>query len=192
MSHVSIIGSGKMGRALAGLMTKGGNAVDVYDKADADKPVEGDIVVLAVPHRAVDDVIGQRADQLAGRIVVDITNPVNFQTLDSLTVPPDASAAEQIAAKLPQSRVVKAFNTTFAQTVEEGKVGHDVPTTVLIAGDDADAKSRLATLVADGGLKAIDVGPLELARELEGIGLLQIALASRGEFPWDSGFAVVS
>jgi hypothetical protein len=69
--------------------------------------------VLAVPYPAVAYVIVKRADQLAGKVAVDITNPLNFETFDSLTVPAGASAA----AALPQSRVVKAFNTTVAATL---------------------------------------------------------------------------
>ncbi len=105
------------------------------------------------------DVIAKRADQLAGKVVVDITNPLNFETFDSLTVPADGSAAAEIAAALPQSRVLKAFNTTFAATLASGTVG-PVPTTVLIAGDDADAKALLAGVIAAGGLRALDAGAL--------------------------------
>jgi 8-hydroxy-5-deazaflavin:NADPH oxidoreductase len=67
-----------------------------------------------VPCPAVAAVIAQRADELAGKIVVDITNPLNFETFDSLAVAADGSATAAIAAALPQSRVLKAFNTTFA------------------------------------------------------------------------------
>jgi predicted dinucleotide-binding enzyme len=122
--------------------------------------VSGDIVVLAVPYPAVGAVLEQRADQLDGKIVVDITNPLNFETFDELTVPADSSAAAEIAAKLPNSKVVKAFNTTFAGTLSAGTVG-PLTTTVLIAGDDADAKSTLAGVVTSGGLKAIDAGSLK-------------------------------
>ncbi len=87
MTHVSIIGNGNMGQAISSIVTKGGNTVEVLDQSDADKPATGDIVVLAVPYPAVADVIAQRADQFAGKVVVDITNPLNFETFDSLTVP---------------------------------------------------------------------------------------------------------
>jgi 8-hydroxy-5-deazaflavin:NADPH oxidoreductase len=146
-------------------------------------------VVLAVPHPAVADVIARRGDQLAGRVVVDITNPLNFETFDSLTVPADASATAEIAAALPNSRVVKAFNTNLAPTLASGTVG-DQPTTVLIAGDDVDAKSQLAELVTAGGLRAIDAGSLRRARELEAIGFLQITLAAGNKISWTGGFAV--
>ena len=86
----------------------------------APRPVTGDIVVLAVPYPAVSAVIAERGDTLAGKIVVDITNPLNFETFDSLTVPADSSATAEIAAALPASRVLKAFNTTFAGTLAAG------------------------------------------------------------------------
>ena len=124
-------------------------------------------------------------------MVVDITNPLNFETFDSLTVPADGSAAEEIAAALPQSRVLKAFNTTFAGTLAAGTVG-PLPTTVLIAGDDADAKSALAGVVTSGGLKAVDAGSLKRARELESLGFLQLTLAAGEKVSWTGGFGVVA
>ena len=147
--------------------------------------------MLAVPYPAVADVIAQRGDQLAGKVVVDITNPLNFETFDSLTVPADGSAAAEIAAALPQSRVLKAFNTTFAAPWPPGTVG-PLTTTVLIAGDDADAKALLAGVVTAGGLKAIDAGSLRRARELEALGFLQITLAAAEKLPWTGGFGVVA
>ena len=117
MAHVSIIGTGNMGQAIAALAAKGGNTVELIGSADTDKPVTGDVVVLAVPYPAVADVLADPRRELAGKVVVDITNPLDFPTFDSLTVPADGSAAAEIAAALPQSRVLKAFNTTFAGTL---------------------------------------------------------------------------
>ena len=191
MAHVSIIGTGNMGQAIASVVTRGGNTGELIGHSDTGKPVTGEIVVLAVPYPAVADVLATRGDQLAGKVVVDITNPLNFQTFDSLTVPADSSAAAQIAASLPQSRVVKALNTTLAATVASGAVG-DLPTTVLIAGDDAEAKSLLADVLTAGGLRAIDAGSLRRARELEALAFLQITLAAQEKMPWTGGFAVVA
>ena len=128
--------------------------------------------------------------RLAGKVVVDITNPVDFATFDRLVVPADGSATAEIAASLPSSRVVKAFNTTFAATLASGSVGGQQPTTVLIAGDDADAKSLLAGIVTAGGLRAVDAGSLSRARELEALGFLQITLAAGEKIGWTGGFAV--
>src|SRR5215469_15813870 len=179
MTHVTIIGTGNMGQAIAGVVTKGGNTAEVT----------GQIVVLAVPYPAVADILATRGDQLAGKMVVDITNPLNYETFDSLTVPADSSAAAQIATTLPHSTIVKAFNTTFAATLASGTAG-EVPTTVLIAGDDSQAKSQLADVVTAGGLRAIDSGSLRRARELEALGFLQITLAAQDKMPWTGGFAV--
>lgn len=186
MSTVSIIGKGNMGPVIAGIAEKGGHTVELFDSKDTDKPVSGDIVVLAVPYPALEQVLSQRGDQLAGKVVVDITNPLNFETFDSLTVAADSSAAAELAEKLPDSKVVKAFNTNFAATLASGTVGGS-PTTVLIAGDDADAKSQLAEIVTAGGLQAIDAGSLRRARELESLGFLQLTLAVGEKLPWTGG-----
>lgn len=191
MAHVSIIGTGTMAQAISSVVLKGGNTVELVGHTDSDKPVTGDVVVLAVPYPALADVVATRREQLEGKVVVDITNPLDFETFDSLVVPADGSAAAELAAALPQSRVLKAFNTTFAATLSSGTVG-EVPTTVLIAGDDADAKSLLAGVVAAGGLRALDAGALSRARELEALGFLQLTLAVGEKVSWTGGFAVVS
>ena len=191
MAHVSIIGTGNMGQAISSIVTKGGNTVEAFNRSDADKPITGDIVVLAVPYPAVADVIAERGDELAGKVVVDITNPLNFETFDALVVPADSSAAAEVATALPQARVLKAFNTNFAATLAAGTVGA-VPTTVLIAGDDTDAKSLLADVVTAGGLNAIDAGALNRARELEALGFLQLTLAVAEKVSWSGGFGVIA
>ena len=190
MAHLSIIGTGKMGQAIAGVGGKGGNTVELFDQSDHDKPITGDIVVLAVPFPAVADVVTRRGGQMSGKVVVDITNPLNVETFDDLTVPPDSSAAAEIAAALPESRMIKAFNTNFAGTLAAGTVG-GLPTTVLLAGDDPDAKADLIGVVTAAGLRAVDAGGLKRARELEALGVLQISLAANEKISWTGGFAVV-
>src|SRR6185436_3490304 len=105
---------------------------------------------------------------LEGKILVDISNPMNA-SFDGLATAPETSAAEEIARLAPAgTRVVKAFNTTFAGTLITGGVsGH--PLDVFIAGDDAEAKQVVASLVTTGHLRPIDVGPLQRARQLEGL-----------------------
>lgn len=142
MTHVTILGAGSMGQAIAGIVEKGGNTVQLLASQDVDQAVSGEIVVLAVYYPALNEVLSQRSDQLAGKIVVDITNPVNMETFDGLLVPTDSSATAELAAALPDSQVLKAFNTNFAATLASGTVGGQ-PTTVLVVGDDADAKARL-------------------------------------------------
>ena len=191
MTNLSIIGTGNMSQAIATIAAKGGHSVQQLGQDDLGTAISGDVVVLAVPYPAVADVIAKRGEQLAGKVVVDITNPLDFDTFDSLVVPADSSAAAEIAVALPDSRVVKAFNTTFAATLASGTVG-PLTTTVLIAGDDADAKSTLASIVTSAGLNAIDVGSLKRARELEALGFLQLTLAASGKISWTGGFGVVA
>ena len=191
MAHVSIIGTGNMGQAIAALAGKGGNSVELFGQSDTDRQVTGDIVILAVPYPAVSEVLQTRGESFAGKVVVDITNPLDFSTFDSLTVPADSSAAAGIAAALARSRVLKAFNTNFAGTLAAGTVG-SVPTTVLIAGDDADAKALLAGIVTAGGLRAVDAGSLRRARELEALGFLQLTLAAGEKISWTGGFGLAA
>ncbi len=191
MAQITILGTGNMGTAIAALAAKGGHSVQQLGSSDTATPVAGDVVVLAVPYPAVASIVAERGEQLAGKVVVDITNPLNFATFDSLVVPADSSATAEIAAALPASRVVKAFNTTFAATLASGSVG-TVPTTVLVAGDDTEAKAVVADLVTGGGLTALNAGALARARELEALGFLQITLAASEKVAWTGGFAVVA
>ena len=188
MTTVSILGKGNMGSTIAGLVEKAGHTVEAFDSSDADKPVTGDLVVLAVPYPAIAQILSERAEQLAGKVVVDITNPLDYQT-GSLVVPADSSAAAEIAATVPTARVLKAFNTNFGPTLATGSVG-DQATTVLIAGDDESAKAQLTEIVTGAGLNAVDTGPLARARELEALALLQIGLAMSGKASWTGGFAL--
>ncbi len=203
MAQITIIGAGNMGTAIAGIALAGGNSVQVLAR-DADAvaaatpqavagvvgdAISGEIVVLALPYGAVAGVLAQYAGQLDGKVLVDLTNPVDFSTFDSLVVPAGSSAAAQIAALVPTARVLKAFNTTFAATLATGSVGAE-KTTVLIAGDDAEAKAALAAVISGGGIRSVDVGSLSRAHELEALGFLQLTLAAAGKTSWTSGFAL--
>lgn len=190
MTTLTILGTGTMGQAIATIAAKGGHSVQQLGSGDTATPVTGDVVVLAVPYPAVAGIVAERGEQLAGKVVVDITNPLDFETFDDLVVPADGSAAAEIARALPASRVLKAFNTNFAATLA-GTVG-PLTTTVLIAGDDTDAKSTLAGVVTSGGLHAVDAGPLKRARELEALGFLQLTLAVGEKISWTGGFGVVA
>jgi predicted dinucleotide-binding enzyme len=188
MTTISIIGNGAMANAIGSVAAGGGNTVEYLGRNGG--ALNGEIVIFAVPYGEIDAAIATYGESLAGKIVVDITNPVDFATFDGLVVPADGSAAAIIAGKLPDSVVLKAFNTTFAPTLSTGKVGAET-TTVLIAGDD-DAKALLASVITAGGLKAIDAGSLKRARELESLGFLQISLAAAERIQWTGGFAIVS
>ena len=190
--NITIIGTGNMARGIATRALEGGHGVTLLGteqaKAEAlaaelpgevqagavGDPLSGDVVVLAVWYQAVPDVLARYGDQLDGRVVVDITNPVDPETYAPLTVEA-GSVAQEIAATVPGARVVKAFNTTFAGTLVEGTVA-GTPLDVFVAGDDDAAKGVVAQLATDGGLRAIDVGPLALAHQLEGAGYLNMAV----------------
>jgi predicted dinucleotide-binding enzyme len=191
MAHVSIIGTGNMANAIGGVLADGGSDVAyITQEQTGTAPLTGEIVILAVPYPAVESILAAYGDQFDGKIVVDITNPLNFETFDSLTVPAGSSAAAQIQAQLPNATVLKAFNTTFAATLGAKKVG-ELATTVLIAGDDTAAKQSLAAAVVAGGVSAIDAGALSRAHELEALGFLQLTLAVGEKISWTGGFAVV-
>ena len=189
MASFTIIGTGNMGGAIGSVLTDGGSTVTHIGHGQTGT-TDGDVVILAVPYHAVSDIIATYGDQLRGKVVVDISNPVNFETFDSLAVPVGSSAAAEIAAKLPDSTVLKAFNTTFAATLASKKIGAQ-QTTVLIAGDDDAGKKVLATALEAGGVSAIDAGSLGRAHELEALGFLQLTLAIGEKIGWTGGFAVV-
>jgi NADPH-dependent F420 reductase len=201
-TSITIIGAGNMGRGIAYVAARGDNHATIIDRdpqeatklvrevrgehpeavlevGSLDLPITSEVIVLAVWYTAAQDLARQLADQLAGKIVVDISNPLN-ETFDSLAIAGNTSAAEELARLIPDSRVVKAFNTTFAGTLVQGQVAGQ-PLDVLVAGDAPDAKRVAIDLVRAGGLRGIDVGPLERARQLEGLGFLGISLqASQG------------
>ena len=207
MTTVTIIGTGNMGSAIAEIVAKGGADVQIVARS-AEKAAElaarvdgtsaaygealaGDIVVPAVPYPALAEIVTTYGPQLAGKVVVDLSNPVDFDTFDGLVVPADSSAAQELQASLPSARVVKAFNTNFAATLASGQVG-DAETTVVIAGDDEPAKALVHSVIEAGGLTVADAGSLRRARELEAVGFLQMVLAVREQIGWTGGFAVTA
>jgi 8-hydroxy-5-deazaflavin:NADPH oxidoreductase len=190
--QITIIGTGNMARGIATRALAGSNTVTLLgtsaDKAQAlagelsgdvragaiGDPISGDVVVLAVWYQALDDVLGRYGDQLDSKVVIDITNPVDPETFQPLDVAA-GSAAQEIAQKVPGAKVAKAFNTTFAGTLVEGQVGGQ-PLDVFVASDDEEAKGAVRRLIEDGGLRAVDAGPLARAHELEALGYLHMAL----------------
>src|SRR5512140_2577509 len=171
--NITIIGAGNMGRGIGTRAVAGGHSVTFVDndpetaekaaadvKASAKKGAKlstaslgdvqlGDLIVLAVPYGANIELAKQFGTRLAGKVVVDIANPLN-STYDGLATAPDSSSAEDLAkAVAPGAKVVKAFNTTFAGTLLAGQVAGQ-PLDVFLAGDDADAKSKVSQLVKDG------------------------------------------
>ncbi len=217
--NITIIGSGNMARGIATRLLSGGHNVTLMDrkldkaKASADQiassakngakngakvqgvaigaPIQDEIVILAIPYGATSDVIENLGAQLAGKTIIDITNPLNA-TYDDLAVEAGTSAAEEIARELPENtKVFKVFNTIFAQTLLSGQVdGKKLD--VFIAGDDAEAKANITQLVNDGGLRAIDAGPLSRARQLEAIGFLGITLQGTLGTSFKSAWKIVA
>lgn len=210
--HVLIIGAGNMGRGIATRLRAGGHQITVYDldreaaqklaaepgpgaavsvaRAPEDAISSSDVVVLASWYSSNLELAKRLGPKLAGKVVVDISNPLN-DTYDGLTTPSGTSAAETIRNVLPaDTSVVKAFNTTFAGTLLAGQVGGQ-PLDVYIAGDNQDAKNTVASLVQDGGLNPIDVGALERARQLEALGLLGITLQQRLGTGFQTGWKLV-
>jgi predicted dinucleotide-binding enzyme len=189
MTTISIIGTGNMGTALATVFADGGATVETVQHSDEPASFAGDIVVLAVPYTAVSEIADRFRDQLAGKVVVDITNTVDFATFQPVHFEAGSGAAE-LAAKLPESIVLKAFNTNFAAALASKQVGGR-KTTVLLAGDDADAKAALSAVVTAGGLDAVDAGPLARAHELEAVGYLQLVLAATEQIGWTDALGVI-
>ena len=198
---VTIIGTGNMARSIATVARAGGHRVTLLGTAPekargvaeelsvdvrpgtVGDPITGDVVVLAVWYPAVADVLARYGDQLDGKVVVDITNPIDPEAFEPLELEAGSAAAE-IAEKVPGARVVKAFNTTFASTVTEGQVGGQA-LDVFLASDDEGAKGVLSEFVRDAGLRPVDAGPLARAHELEAFGFLHMVLQE----PLGTGFA---
>jgi NADPH-dependent F420 reductase len=213
--NVTIIGAGNMGRGIGSRLVAGGHSVTFVDanpetaektaaevKASAKNGAQvaaaslgeaalGDVVVLAVWYGTNIEVAKQLGAKLAGKVVVDIANPLN-STFDGLATAPDSSSAEDVARAIASgAKVVKAFNTTYATTLLAGEVAGK-PLDVFIAGDDADAKNKVAELVKDGGMRPIDAGPLSRARQIEGMQFLHIVAQSVLGTNWASTIKILS
>ncbi|CNF54012.1 TPA: NAD(P)-binding domain-containing protein [Yersinia enterocolitica] len=193
MSTISIIGSGGMAAAIGGLAARAGHIVEVMSR-DAAKAralagqigvgattgtfgatPAGDIVILAVPYSAVLDVVKQYGEKLAGKLLIDITNPIKPDFSGFLT-PEDSFGAREIARAAPaDADIVKAFNTQFSHVLAVGSVKGQL-LDVFIAGDNAQAKARVSAFIESLGLRPMDTGPLFMARTLEHACMLCLGL----------------
>lgn len=212
--NITIIGAGNMGRGIGTRAAAGGHSVTFVDASPetAQKTAEdvkqaakngakissaslgdvqlGDVVVLAVWYGTNLEIAKQLGNRLAGKVVVDIANPLNA-TYDGLATAPDSSSAEDLAKVVASgAKVVKAFNTTYAGTLLAGQVAGQ-PLDVFIAGDDADAKAKVAQIVTDGGLRPVDTGPLNRARQIEGLQLLHIVTQATLGTNWGSTIKII-
>jgi 8-hydroxy-5-deazaflavin:NADPH oxidoreductase len=200
---ITIIGGGNMGRGIGMRAIAGGNEVEIIDRnpedgraladelgsgATAVEPggeIGGEVVVLAVYYASITEAVEQYRDGLQGKVVLEISLPLDWESMDRLVVPPDSSAAEETQKLLPGGTpVVKAFTTNFARTLESGEK-NGIPLDVCIAGDDDGAKQKVALLVEGGGMRPIDLGPLRRARQIEHAAFLQVS----AQEPLGSGFA---
>jgi predicted dinucleotide-binding enzyme len=203
---IGIIGSGNVGKALAKSGVKAGHQVTLSaaspDHAAAaakatgayaatsntDAVKDAELVIIAVPHDKLGEVFRGLGTSVDGKVVIDATNHVNVQNpgevLDGI------SNAEEIQKRHPQVRVVKAFNYAFAARMAEPTVD-GVRLDGFVAGDDQEAKDKALEFVESIGFRPIDAGPLVMARVLEGMGLLNIMLQIRNEWPWQSGWKLV-
>jgi predicted dinucleotide-binding enzyme len=204
--RIAIIGAGNVGAGLARAAVAAGHDV-VLTAAHAEKAraaaeaagaraaesntaaVEGaQLVVLAVPGNAAPAVAAELAPGLSGAVVVDATNPLN-DTYSDLAIA-GTSGAEAVQAAVGDVPVVKALNTVFASRyatpTEDG-----APLQVLVAGDDADAKARVAELATSLGFAPVDAGGLRFARSLEEIAFLNITLNASNGWAWQSAFQLV-
>lgn len=191
-SSITLIGTGNMARAIGARALAGGHTVEVMgrDQVKADDLAAalgggatsgkwgavpaGDIVVTALLAAGVVPVVAEYGDALAGKVVVDISNPFNA-TFDGLTHGQETSIAQQVAEVAPAGvGVVKAFNTFFGHVLEKDRPD------VFLAADDARAKAAVTTFVESLGLRPLDVGGLGMAHWLEGLGLVAVGLANHG------------
>jgi predicted dinucleotide-binding enzyme len=174
---LGIIGKGNVGSALAAGLKGKGHEIK-FGHTGTQEPVGeaakwGEVIILAVPHRAAADAakaVGSAAD---GKTLIDVSNALTEKMEWAMGF--STSAAEEIQKMLPKAHVVKAFNTIFAQNQSTGKVGGQ-DLTLFVAGDDAKAKQTVMQLGRDIGFDPVDAGPLKSARYLEPMGMLMINL----------------
>jgi 8-hydroxy-5-deazaflavin:NADPH oxidoreductase len=186
---VGILGSGNMGKAFTEGLRRAG-----YPVAAAGHDIElqkrvaapADVVIVAVPYVALDELLPKISASLRGKVVVDITNLMGpkFTFLGG----GPKSGAEAMQAALPGARVVKAFNTVFSAYVDGGKIAGET-LTAFVAGDDAGSKRTVLRMAKDLGLDPVDAGPLARARELESVGYFHIVIYE--SVGWDHGLRLV-
>ncbi|WP_447979987.1 NADPH-dependent F420 reductase [Candidatus Nitrospira bockiana] len=190
-AKIAVIGTGNVGGALRRGLEGAGYEVRAVGKDPArvrETGAWGDIVILAVPYSAVDDAIRELGDTIRGKPLVDVTNVLtaDFQLALGFTT----SGAEELQKKASAARVVKAFNTVFAEHMATGHV-KGTALTLLVAADDQGAKDLVLGLGRDIGFDAVDAGPLTNARWLETLGYLNIQLGYVLKMGTQIGFKLI-
>ena len=174
--RIGIIGDGNVGGALAKGLTRAGHEVKAVGKDPAAVRGVADwaqVVLLAVPYGALESAVQEAGRGLEGKTVIDATNALGPKM--ELAVGFQTSGAEELQKRAPAAKVVKAFNTVFAQHMETGLLG-DQRLSAFVAGDDPGAKAETLELARDIGFDPVDAGPLQNARLLEPMGYLNIQL----------------
>jgi predicted dinucleotide-binding enzyme len=175
-TKIGIIGDGNVGSALARGLKRAGHDVRAVGKdktAIRETASWAEIVLLAVPFGVIDDVVEEVSSIVEGKTLIDVTNALDANM--SWAVGFTTSGAEELQRKVPKARVVKAFNTVFAQHMDSGRLG-DKPLTAFVASDDASAKKSVLELARAIGFDAVDAGPLKNARLLEPFAFFNIQL----------------
>jgi predicted dinucleotide-binding enzyme len=192
MTTISIIGSGNMAATLGARAVKHGHTVEIMSRNPAtaqalasrigngttagtfgERPL-GEIVIVAVLYEGAVDAVAHYGDALAGKILVDITNPFN-EDLSGLATTVGQSLAQQLAAVAPGAHVIKAFNT-----ILRGVLAAEKPVDVFFAGDSAEAKAQFVAFVESIGMRPLDAGGLDMAHTLEWASILLVAVARNG------------
>ena len=190
-SKVAIIGDGNVGSSLKRGIESAGYEVRAVGKDPAavrEAAQWGDLVFLAVPFGALDEVLREAGDGIKGKVLVDVTNALtpDYQLALGFTT----SGAEELQKKARGATVVKAFNTVFAQNMATGQVkGRKL--SLFVASDDRGAKEKVLGLGRELGFDAVDAGPLQNARGLESLGFFQIQLGYGLKMGTDIGFTLV-
>jgi 8-hydroxy-5-deazaflavin:NADPH oxidoreductase len=185
---ISFIGAGNVATNLGSLFNHAGHTV-FYGKRQPNAPQltiadainQGEIICFAVPYSAMKGLLTEFRESLTGKIVIDITNPINIQDWSPLLLGQENSAGEETARLLPQSKVVKAFNSIFADVMlQEKQVFKGEKLTAFIASDALEAANIVKQLADDAGFSGFIVGGIKNARYLEAMAHLNIAIASSG------------
>lgn len=171
---IGIIGSGNVGSAINKGLTKSGYESRVSTEENVNEVAAGaDVIVLAVPFGAIDDVVKKIGDAANGKIVIDATNALTAEM--KLAVGFTTSGAEELQKKLSKAKVVKAFNTVFAQHMDTGKLNGQT-LTAFAASDDEASRNKVLEILRTIGFDAVNAGALENSRQLEALGFLNIQL----------------
>jgi predicted dinucleotide-binding enzyme len=190
-TKIGIIGKGNVGSALQRGLARAGHEVRAVGKepgAARQTAAWAEVIFIAVPFGALDDTLREIGEAAQGKVLVDTTNALTPDM--QLALGFTTSGAEELQKKAPRSKVVKAFNTVFAQHMDKGQVKGE-RLSLLIAGDDATARERVLGFGRELGFDPIDAGPLQNARWLETLGYLNILLGYVQKLGPDIGFRVV-